>query len=349
MRIGGALMRGASGGEIKRACIAAELVADPSMLFLDEPTTGLDSETALELMRIVKDYVCEKGIGVVCSIHQPSGELFHLFDYLYVIAKGRIVYNGVPKLAAQAFIDRGFSFDIKKLSQAEFVSSIALQISKNPEDKPHLPCVIATTHPDPLSTSEKRGQKPEAAFANSLWSNTCVLLRRRTLVTMRDKFQISSRLIKDVLSSVLIALVFWDTAHVGRRNITKRAMGLVITITIHALCSAFYIPSSKCPTVLFILSRQYLISGYRSREGPPDIYSRNQSWNVPTWRASSFRDPLRLTKHPLIGTGVDGNSLSQHSLAARAVCNSRFPRDHLYKHGLFHGCDSGSSDVRKLR
>ena len=191
MRIGGGLMRGASGGEIKRACIAAELVADPSMLFLDEPTTGLDSETALELMRIVKDYVCEKGIGVVCSIHQPSGELFHLFDYLYVIAKGRIVYNGLPKLAVQAFIDRGFDFDVKKLSHAEFVSSAALQLSKNPDYKSHLSCVIATSPPDPTSESDKLGRKPEYVFANSIWSNTCVLLRRRLVVTIRDKFQIA--------------------------------------------------------------------------------------------------------------------------------------------------------------
>ena len=45
-RIGGSLVKGVSGGERKRCSIGVELITDPSLIFLDEPTTGLDSFTA---------------------------------------------------------------------------------------------------------------------------------------------------------------------------------------------------------------------------------------------------------------------------------------------------------------
>lgn len=46
-KIGNDIIRGVSGGERKRTSIGVELLTNPSMLFLDEPTTGLDSSTAL--------------------------------------------------------------------------------------------------------------------------------------------------------------------------------------------------------------------------------------------------------------------------------------------------------------
>jgi len=49
-RIGGALIKGVSGGERKRCSIGVELITDPKLIFLDEPTTGLDSFTATNLM-----------------------------------------------------------------------------------------------------------------------------------------------------------------------------------------------------------------------------------------------------------------------------------------------------------
>ena len=53
--IGGALVRGISGGERKRVCIGNEILLNPSLLFLDEPTSGLDSTTALRILQMLQN------------------------------------------------------------------------------------------------------------------------------------------------------------------------------------------------------------------------------------------------------------------------------------------------------
>lgn len=53
-KIGGPLVKGVSGGERKRTSIGVELITDPSLIFLDEPTTGLDSFTATNVMDLLR-------------------------------------------------------------------------------------------------------------------------------------------------------------------------------------------------------------------------------------------------------------------------------------------------------
>lgn len=85
---------GISAGERKRLSIGVELVASPTILFLDEPTSGLDSRAAAAVMRVVKR-VADTGRTVVCTIHQPSSELFFMFDSLLLLKKGgEVVYFG---------------------------------------------------------------------------------------------------------------------------------------------------------------------------------------------------------------------------------------------------------------
>ena len=76
-RIGSSLVRGISGGERKRTSIGVELLTDPALLFLDEPTTGLDSSTSLLVIEILED-LSKKGVTVVSTIHQPSYEIFNV-------------------------------------------------------------------------------------------------------------------------------------------------------------------------------------------------------------------------------------------------------------------------------
>jgi ABC-type multidrug transport system ATPase subunit len=83
-----------SPGQLKRVTIGVELVANPAILFLDEPTTGLDSRGAQTVVRVIRR-VAARGRAVVCTIHQPSAELFYMFDRLLLLqAGGYQVYFG---------------------------------------------------------------------------------------------------------------------------------------------------------------------------------------------------------------------------------------------------------------
>lgn len=63
------------------------------MIFLDEPTTGLDSYTANILLDVLKELQGE-GKTIICTIHQPTSEMFFKFDRLMLMAEGKIIYFG---------------------------------------------------------------------------------------------------------------------------------------------------------------------------------------------------------------------------------------------------------------
>lgn len=78
----------------KRVSIAVELAANPSIMFLDEPTTGLDSKSAEVVIRNIRT-IANSGRTVVCTIHQPSPSVFFTFDKLLLLQNGgKVVYFG---------------------------------------------------------------------------------------------------------------------------------------------------------------------------------------------------------------------------------------------------------------
>jgi ABC-type multidrug transport system ATPase subunit len=100
--IGGALIKGISGGQRKRTSVGVEIITKPSILFLDEPTSGLDSFTSYQLVKMLKQ-VSQNNCPVLCTIHQPSSEIFHLFDRAIFMKAGRIFWQGSTASLAPSF------------------------------------------------------------------------------------------------------------------------------------------------------------------------------------------------------------------------------------------------------
>ncbi|KAB0792488.1 hypothetical protein PPYR_04282 [Photinus pyralis] len=90
--------KGISGGEMKRLSFAAEILTNPSLMFCDEPTSGLDSFMAMNVVQVLKE-LAQLGKTVVCTIHQPSSELYEMFDKILLMAEGRVAFLGTPREA----------------------------------------------------------------------------------------------------------------------------------------------------------------------------------------------------------------------------------------------------------
>lgn len=115
---GGKMMRGISGGERRRVSIAVELLSNPRILLLDEPTSGLDSVSAQTVMEAVANVAKHSPMRryapyyfafqpiVMFSIHQPSSDIYKLFDQVILLSRGYSVYSGPAAVAPTIFLQR---------------------------------------------------------------------------------------------------------------------------------------------------------------------------------------------------------------------------------------------------
>ncbi|KAK4419589.1 ABC transporter G family member 15 [Sesamum alatum] len=122
-QVGNWQLRGLSGGEKKRLSIALEILTRPRLLFLDEPTSGLDSASAFFVIQTIKN-LARDGRTVISSIHQPSSEVFALFDDLYLLSGGETVYFGEAKMAVKFFAEAGFPCPSRRNPSDHFLRCI---------------------------------------------------------------------------------------------------------------------------------------------------------------------------------------------------------------------------------
>jgi ABC-2 type transport system ATP-binding protein len=104
-----------SGGQRQRFSIATALVNEPKVLFLDEPTTGLDPQSRRNLWDLIKD-IRRKGVTVILTTHYMD-EAEMLCDRVAIMDNGKIIALDKPKKLIKALIGRGFEKK-EKVAQA---------------------------------------------------------------------------------------------------------------------------------------------------------------------------------------------------------------------------------------
>ncbi len=96
LKVGSPLEKTISGGQRKRVNIALELIREPSIMFVDEPTSGLSSRDSENIMDLLKELTL-RGKLIFVVIHQPSSDIFKMFDKLIILdTGGYLIYNGNP-------------------------------------------------------------------------------------------------------------------------------------------------------------------------------------------------------------------------------------------------------------
>jgi ABC-type multidrug transport system ATPase subunit len=144
-RVGSVILKGLSGGEKKRTAVGYELIREPLVLFLDEPTTGLDSISAFKVVSLIIEEARLNNRIVIFTIHQPKTEIFNLFDQFLLLAQGKSMYQGNAKDAMKYFAKLGYQcpanynpaeYYIKILSkQAKYVDELDISISSRHDGK----------------------------------------------------------------------------------------------------------------------------------------------------------------------------------------------------------------------
>ncbi|TNM99532.1 hypothetical protein fugu_012565 [Takifugu bimaculatus] len=105
--IGGRFFPGISGGERRRVSIASQLLQNPRVILLDEPTTGLDSMTANQIVGLLAELARRNRI-VIVTIHQPRSELFRVFSRIAIMSRGELVFCGQPEEMVTFFSQCGY-------------------------------------------------------------------------------------------------------------------------------------------------------------------------------------------------------------------------------------------------
>jgi ABC-type multidrug transport system ATPase subunit len=103
LKVGSPLKKLISGGQRKRLNIALELLREPAILFVDEPTSGLSSRDSENVMDLLRE-LSLKGKLIFVVIHQPSSEIYNVFDKIILMdTGGYMIFNGNPIEAISYF------------------------------------------------------------------------------------------------------------------------------------------------------------------------------------------------------------------------------------------------------
>ena len=184
-----------SGGQQRRLGIALELLREPQLLVLDEPTAGLDPKTETEVMTYLRR-IASQGKTVICSTH-ILGNL-NLFDKVLLLADGRTVFFGAPgKLNSEFGVKSTYEL-YGKLSEPEAVKRFAERAAK--KTVPACGNVSAT----PLSSASRHGAF--RGFGGYLQRMLCEVLSFRNAKNRVGGFFQSALFIQLIVQPLLVAL-----------------------------------------------------------------------------------------------------------------------------------------------
>ena len=210
--IGGERIKGISGGERKRTSVGVEMVTEPRLLFLDEPTSGLDSYSAYNTVAQLKQLAQEKGATVVCTIHQPSSEVFALFDRVLILKAGRVVYADTVAGMNDWFASRGFPIppNYNPADHAMFVVQKTTVKGLEAANMYQPPPSTASTLADTVGMSSERAEQEVLPPTQSTFTEQLSwLLHREMKRVVRDKPALIGRFGVTIFLNTLFGLLFY--------------------------------------------------------------------------------------------------------------------------------------------
>lgn len=284
--IGNEFLKGVSGGERKRVSIGTELVADPSLCVLDEPTTGLDAFNAMNVMVSLRR-LASNGRTVISTIHQPRSSIFQLFDYLLVLSEGRSVFFGPASDASSYFANLGFRAP-PHFNTADYVidavsidyRSKALESNTKRRVKYLAKEAIqarAITNGNGHDMEHATGEDPAALgvdiaktttrkkFENSVLSELYILLSRTFRKMSRENQANITRVSQTIIFGILLGLIWLNTGRDLDNEANRRSVaGVLFFIAVNQGFDGAFTVIFDFPIERAVLTREQSSRSYRT-------------------------------------------------------------------------------------
>eukprot|EP00736_Rhodelphis_marinus_P011077 Rmarinus@m.24838 len=270
--VGDEMQRGLSGGEKKRTTIAVELIANPSLLFLDEPTTGLDSFQAYNVMEALQR-LASGGRTILTTIHQPRSSIFNMFDKIILLSEGEVVYAGLAKRAVSYFTERGHPCP-QHYNPADFFLDLIALDYRSPElekssrgrreelvsywNGQHAP----SAH-EVLSSELNEGSQHAVATKNTSWLQQFYHLSVRVLrQTTRNKFMTYVMVGQHILIGVVLGALYSDIS-TDADSVHDR-MGVLMFLIINEAFNALFAAVNTFPPERVVMRRERAAKSYHA-------------------------------------------------------------------------------------
>ncbi|CEM19507.1 unnamed protein product [Vitrella brassicaformis CCMP3155] len=257
---------GLSGGERKRLNLACELIGGGELILADEPSSGLDSFQALQVMEVLHRLCRDLNKTVVASIHQPRSSIWSLFDDVLVLSEGQVLFHGPAERALPYFKEQGFPCPAQ-YNPAEFLIDLAA-IDRTSKDKeqtckeridklakawrtsPPAYAALPREQSSPLVRRRGRGEGRRKTPASSNLVPKCsvpeqfaLLLSRAWRQTVRDSLANLLRATISVALAVLFGLIF------GRLGKGQKAIEDRMALLMHSVINTGMIAMVKALNV----------------------------------------------------------------------------------------------------
>lgn len=243
-----------SGGQKKRLSIALELIDNPPIMFLDEPTTGLDSQSCNQCIRLLRD-LARTGRTIVCTIHQPSAVIYEMFDYVYLLVDGRCLYRGATRDTIPYFASVGlhcpkyhnpadFMIEVVSKEYGNFNDQLIELAARRKDEYWQTTDSLAISRKEEVeekggwgkdSTEKVASNRPPSEFEKLF-----VLMNRYMTHLFRDWTNIYLKLGLHFLMGVLLGLLYCGAGQDGSRSINN--VGMVQVVVIY-LCYTSMMPA----------------------------------------------------------------------------------------------------------
>mmetsp|Transcript_7623 Transcript_7623/g.11541 ORF Transcript_7623/g.11541 Transcript_7623/m.11541 type:complete len:943 (+) Transcript_7623:143-2971(+) len=266
---GGSTIMGLSGGEMRRVTVGEQLVKDPKILLLDEPTSSLDSTLALNLVKTLKK-IAKKGRIVIMSIHRPSSQINDLIDRFTLMSHGRLICNSKRDYFHQFFEGAGhvcpkfynptdFYLDVisnkRNARKLSFAFAALRTMPKTPVDrpsagkrwqiKPNISRVVklSINNASPGSSEEQYLGKPltmEAPKTSWCEQFRC-LAERRITQWFRDPYMFRAETFQYIGAALLIAAPSYQVDNATDVGTLQRIGAFGLCLTFLSFIAAFTI------------------------------------------------------------------------------------------------------------